>query len=181
MLTRILRDIEIALDNDAYFAALGLVLTLPDICGKAEYPHKNTGERYKQWYNEYVGQYERCPCEICKQNPMPYLSGEVVYSLRNSLLHQGTPNIDSRNIKESVNKMDEFVLVLEQKNEFNVYADASGVITQINGAETFTWKRNYRVNVRRLCFVVTSAANSYFQRNRAKFDFFNYSILELTS
>jgi hypothetical protein len=26
--------------------------------------------------------------------PMPYLIGEVVYSLRNSLSHQGTPNID---------------------------------------------------------------------------------------
>ena len=38
MILRIIDEIEKALNHDLYFAALNLALTLPDICGKAEYP-----------------------------------------------------------------------------------------------------------------------------------------------
>ena len=46
---------------------------------------------------------------------LPYLSGEVVYNLRNSFPHQGTPNIDVSKIIDSANKVDEFTLVFEKK------------------------------------------------------------------
>lgn len=47
MVNRLVEDINRALDNDAYFAALSLALTLPDICGKAKYPtEKSTKKRY---------------------------------------------------------------------------------------------------------------------------------------
>lgn len=59
---------------------------------------------------------------------MPFLSGEVVYNLRNSFLHQGTPNIDSSKIKDPANKLDEFTLVFEKKNEFDIYSDASSIV-----------------------------------------------------
>lgn len=67
------------------------------------------------WYDKYIGQYEQCPCEICREAQMPFLSGEVIYNLHNSFLHQGTPNIDSSKIKDSGNKLDEFILVFEKK------------------------------------------------------------------
>ena len=35
ILIRLIDDINRALENEAYFAALALALTLPDICGKA--------------------------------------------------------------------------------------------------------------------------------------------------
>lgn len=38
MILRIIDETEKALSHDLYFAALNLALTLPDICGKAEYP-----------------------------------------------------------------------------------------------------------------------------------------------
>ena len=58
MLNQLIADINRALDNEAYFSALSLALTLPDICGKAKYPtEKSTRKRYIDWYNEYVGQY----------------------------------------------------------------------------------------------------------------------------
>ena len=84
ILIRLIDDINRALENEAYFAALALALTLPDICGKAKYPNERNGTRYINWYDEYVGKYEQCPCETCQENKMPYLSGEVVYQLRNS-------------------------------------------------------------------------------------------------
>lgn len=98
ILIRLIDDINRALENEAYFAALALALTLLDICGKAKYPNERNGIRYINWYDEYVGKYEQCPCETCQENKMPYLSGEVVYQLRNSFLHQGTPNVDKNKI-----------------------------------------------------------------------------------
>lgn len=88
------RYVNKALDAECFYSALSLALTFPDICGKAEYSQEKTTKRYKDWYDEYIGKHEQYPCEQCQNTPMPYLSGEVVYSLRNSLLHQGTPNID---------------------------------------------------------------------------------------
>ena len=162
-------DINRALENEAYFAALALALTLPDICGKAKYPNERNGARYISWYDEYVGKYEQCPCEACKENKMPYLSGEVIYQLRNSFLHQGTPNVDKNKIRNECNKLDKFTLVIEKKNEFDIYADASSV-----GME-----RSYRVNVRRLCLILTLTAKGYYDKHKAEFDFFDYTIHDI--
>ena len=47
MLLEIIKEIEKALDNEMFLSALALTLTLPDICGKAEYPELgNKPERY---------------------------------------------------------------------------------------------------------------------------------------
>ena len=175
MIDKLVDEINIALSHNLYFAALSLVLTLPDICGRAEYPSANVAKRYITWYNEYIGQYDRCPCDDCKAAQMPYLSGEVVYNLRNSFLHQGTPNIDSGQIKDPSNQLDEFTLVIEKKNEFDIYSDAAG-ITESNQGEIK--HRSYRVNIRRLCLIITLSAKSYYEKNKNKFDFFNYQILD---
>ena len=175
MIDKLVDEINIALSHNLYFAALSLVLTLPDICGRAEYPSTNVAKRYITWYNEYIGQYDRFPCDDCKEAQMPYLSGEVVYNLRNSFLHQGTPNIDSSQIKDPSNQLDEFTLVIEKKNEFDIYSDAAG-ITESNQGEIK--HRSYRVNIRRLCLIITLSAKSYYEKNKNKFDFFHYQILD---
>ena len=117
LVKKLIEDMNRALDANCYYAALALTLMLPDICGKAEYPTLKSGERYKLWYNTYIGQYledsesKNAPSE----EKAPYLSSEVVYSLRNSFLHQGTPNIDTSRISEPQNKMTDFALIIEQK------------------------------------------------------------------
>lgn len=45
MVQRIVDDIRAALDHDLYFAALSTALTLPDICGKAEYPNEKSSKK----------------------------------------------------------------------------------------------------------------------------------------
>jgi hypothetical protein len=110
MMLQLIDDVNNALDAECYYSALALALTFSDICGKAEYPKENNTNRYKDWYNEHIGKYEQCPCEQCSNTPMPYLSGEVVYSLRNSLLHQGTPTITIGKTKNGNNKVDCFSL-----------------------------------------------------------------------
>lgn len=51
------KEIEKALQYGMYFSALLIALTLPDICGKAEYPElkdKPDGQAYKKWFDEYI-------------------------------------------------------------------------------------------------------------------------------
>ena len=100
---------------------------------------------------------------------MPYLSGEVVYQLRNSFLHQGTPNVDKNKIRNEFNKLDKFTLVIEKKNEFDIYADASMVCME----------RLYMVNVRRLCLILTLTAKRYYETHKDEFDFFEFSVLDM--
>ncbi len=173
MMLQLINDVNKALDAECYYSALTLALTFPDICGKAEYPKKSTTKRYKDWYDDHIGRYEQCPCEQCKDLPMPYLSGEVVHSLRNALLHQGTPNINVDEIKESNNKIDLFELVIESKNSLDIYADSGGIY---NGCV-----RTYRVNVRRLCLILCLSAKAYYEKNKDKFDFFHCSIIDWDS
>lgn len=176
MLEKLIDDVNRALDSNAYFAALTLVLTLPDICGKAQYPKENVSRRYTNWYDEYIGKYEKCSCENCRKVQMPYLSGEVIYNLRNSMLHQGTPNIDKERISKTTNRIDHFVLAIEERKYPDIYADKASIVSS-----DFNFKatREYRVNVRRLCQVICAASKAYYENNKEKFNFFNYSILDL--
>ena len=84
-------DIEFCLEQERYMAALSLALTLPDICGKAEYPSEGTTSRYIKWFNRFMTQYQKVSSAY--DDDMPYLSGETVYNLRNEFLHSGNPNV----------------------------------------------------------------------------------------
>ena len=55
LIDRIVHEIHIALSHELYLSALALALTLPDTCGKAEYPNEDyNGVRYKNWCSQYV-------------------------------------------------------------------------------------------------------------------------------
>ena len=173
MILRIIDEIEKALSHDLYFAALNLALTLPDICGKAEHPNLRTGERYKKWYDENVGVTEKPPKCTEDEPEMPYLSGEVVYSLRCSLLHEGNPNLQ-KNGKPPI-PIDRFSLVIQSEQPFRIYGgEGSSVLTSSDGTEV----RSYRVNVRRLCMVLCLCAKGYYKENKDKFDFYNYELID---
>lgn len=165
MIDRIISDCEKALDHDLYFAALNLALTLPDICAKAKYPNeKNNKKRYVDWYEEYLGQYEKGPRFSDEKDDMPYQSGEVIYSLRCSMLHQGTPNVE-----ESKCNITKFVLIVEKKKPHNIY---SCDVRQMSDNE-----RELSLNVRTLCWKICAVAKNYYRENKELFDFFNYHLL----
>ena len=175
MLNRIINDVNKALDNEAYFAAIALILTIPDICGKAEYPNlANSKERYIKWYDDNIGQYEQSPQDD-DTVIMHYLSGEVVYSLRCSMIHQGNPNIETQKIKDVNNKVDRFILYIEPKNEFDIYCDMREV-TLNNWNNQI--ERIYHISVRRLCLIMCLSASHFYKESIEKFNFFNYSIQE---
>lgn len=58
MISQLAREIDIAIKNELYLVALNTALTLPDICGKAEYSefdsNKSAKKRYIDWCNNYI-------------------------------------------------------------------------------------------------------------------------------
>lgn len=176
MINRLIDDVNKALDAEAYMAALSLVLTLPDICAKAQYGDSvKNKERYIKWYDEHIGQYEKTPIPESKEE-MPYLSGEVVYQLRCSVLHQGNPDIDSDKIKDESCKIEFFTIIVEKKKPFDIYVDTAGITTMMRPESKPV--RSYSVNVRRLCMIITSVTRGYYENNKDKFTFFSYNILD---
>lgn len=164
MINKLIEEINKALDNNLYIIALTNALILPDICGKAEYPELKPMQRYKKWYQEYIGEYERWPNDIEEKDleegeNIPYLSADVIYSLRCSLLHEGNPNVDKKQV-------DSFRLIIDEKNKFGLYVDMAG-------------SNSYDMNIRRICMIICRTVKSYYDENKEKFNFFNYCIRDI--
>ena len=171
MIDKIIKDIETSLENGAYLGALAFALTLPDICGKAAYPSLKVGERYKKWYNTYVDALLK-PISPAAQD-MPYLSADVVYSLRCSFLHQGTPNIDTTEVTEDRCKVDKFILVIEDENEVD-----QSLSHVAYGKNMEIVNRELTVDIRTLCYYLKTAAKDYYEANKSLFNFFNYTLID---
>ena len=73
---------------------------------------------------------------------MPYLSGEVLYNLRNAFLHQGNPNIVSSEIKDIRCKVDEFNLVIGSTFSGDTSSVHYGANQQVIYRCCLTQKRN---------------------------------------
>ena len=167
MLKKIIEETKKCIDKECFIAALTLALTIPDICGKAEYPDAGNTERYIKWFNTYIGEYEKPPETF--DSDSPYTSGELVYNLRNSMLHQGTPNIDATRIKEERCQVNEFHLIIA-----DVCNGGSSSVSYINDNEIV--ERVLEVNLVNLCQKICLVASSYYEDNKEKFDFFNYKL-----
>ena len=149
------KDIQNALKNHSYFSALSLALTLPDICGMAEFPNKRVGERYIAFYDKFIKNSETSA-------KAPYLSGEIVYNLRNTYMHQGSPNIDPSKVKEEVNQVDKFILFVsnEKKYEIAISVTVENVAFRAIG-----------IDIAYLCEILCKGSLLYYKINKSKFEF----------
>lgn len=145
MVTEIIKEINQSLDNGCVMAGLSLALILPDICGKAIYPNTKPSDRYIKLFDKYIGQYEHDNKHI--RVGAPYLSGELVYSLRNSILHQVDSNIDCKKFG-----IIDFELLYNQQERVHVVAGSSEeeIIKDENGNDKAINKK-FSVNVSDLC------------------------------
>ena len=165
-----IREIDVCLDNECYIAALSLALTLPDICGRAEYPNARVRDRYIMWYDTFLGPLQKFNSPYGAD--MPYLSGEVVYSLRCNFLHIGNPNIEIDKIKDELCKIDHFSLEAGQS--------LSGDLSHVTYGKGFCiTERSYSVNIRLLCVRLSRIAKEYYIEHKGKFDFFKYSMVKM--
>ena len=171
MLLRMIDDINLCLSVGAYSAALSLVLMIPDICGRAEYGNIKVGIRYKRWYEEYIGKYEPYSMDEYHADAAN-ITGEVLYNLRNNVLHQGNADVNKEKIKNPRDKIDRFIIEYETDNESGHAATA---ITRKKNLGTSTEEyRELVINLNTLCRKLCAVAKSYYEDNKDKFDFFTY-------
>lgn len=168
MLLRLIEDVERAIEHECYFAALALALTLPDICGKAEFPNDGNGARYKKWCKEFVYgiQSRNTP-----SGDMPYLNEDMIYSLRNLFLHQGTPNVKPSSSWDERCQVDHFTLEIVDPGG----ADGEMSMVEYSGYPSIV-RREIQVGVRDLCYRLRMAAKKYYEENPDKFTFFDFDI-----
>ena len=160
MIERITNEIHKCDENQCYLAALCLALTLPDICGKAEYPQAGNTERYIKWYNTYIGNNIKPSDEYGRD--MPYSSGELIYNMRNCLLHEGFTGIIADKVKEDRCKVDELVLTVSDDYD-------NGFCGITYGKDNKIVKRMLEINIRYLYRGLCSAAKRYYDNNKEKF------------
>lgn len=98
-------SVKKALEQENWYAALTLALTLPDICGKVEHPKVGTGKRYSDWFNQYVGFSYQSMLGHPKTKHV-FLSGNDCYALRCAFLHEGSSNITQQRAREA---LDDFI------------------------------------------------------------------------
>ena len=162
MLERLVKEIDICIQNKCYISALTTAIMLPDICSKAEYPNeKATGKRYKQWYKQYV--YSENPFGI-------HMPEDIAYSLRCNLLHEGNPTIDNANCR-----VNQFALIIRE-NGANIPLESSEYYTDSDGNKIFNI---YNVNLIELCRQTANAALRYYRKNTKKFTFLDFRIMSV--
>ena len=173
MIHKLVEDINRALECECFFAALALALTLPDTCGKAEYPELEgkSKQRYKKWCQKYVCKKEK-PCSSFSDD-MPYLSEEIIFQLRCSLLHQSTQYIESCKIEEERCKVDKFSLII---NDDSCLDGGTSMVSY--GAGMKIVERGYEVSIHHLCYILCTAAQKYYDENKEKFTFINYCLID---
>lgn len=174
MINELVREIVGCLKSGYYMAALTTALTLPDICGKAESPEleKKTKLRYINWYNKYIGEPEK---ERFMNFGEFYQNGELVYSLRCSLLHQGNPNIEDK-ISDK-NRIVYFELLYQKEEGARICMGTSESQLIKVDAEEKSVNIKYCINIKLLCYKLCKAASEYYRKNKEKFDFFNYRVV----
>lgn len=171
MIEQTINEIRAAVDNKLYFVALMGALTLPDICGKAEYPNKKTSDRYKSWLRQCVnsrefGKYEYTAAEG--------VDDEIIYKLRCNLLHQGTPNIEER-----IDNVDYFELVKVNPCKCHKFQHfIENEIEKTDGAENII-ARKISINIASLCYLLCDSAEMYYKKNREKFKFIKYNLVDV--
>ena len=174
MVQRIIREVRTAIENDCYIVALMGALTLPDICGKSAYPELKVGARYTEWCDTYVYP-ARTDIDQSAGNVdcgITNVNGQIIYSLRCSLLHQGSSDIDSKKCE-----VENFELLIQPKNEFDIYVDNIGAIWANDDFEHR--ERHISLHIRNICRDLCNAAELYYQNHKDEFCFITYKISQI--
>jgi len=92
-----------AIDNENWYAALALALSMPDICGRLEDPTKGSKARFVGWFDRYLLlHYKGTVGPGPDIAPHTFLSGEDCYALRCAYLHQGKFQIEDQRAQQAL-------------------------------------------------------------------------------
>lgn len=143
---KIIDSIYKTLENENWYVALFVSLTLPDICSALEYG-KTSGEKYANWFEQNLSQYKG------------FLSGNNCYALRCALLHFGKDDISDQKKQEVL----EHYVFLTKGAHCNLFKDCV-----FNGEKKSFLQLNVQIFCKDICkavkdWLVSSSTNSAIQ------------------
>lgn len=101
MMLRFTSAVRKSLETHNWYGALAVTLTLPDICGKIDYPEIKSRERYARWFDEHLKPYYTT---VNHRRVNVFLSGSDCYALRCSYLHLGGDDTTEQTARETYSK-----------------------------------------------------------------------------
>lgn len=166
----LIKEIEASLKNNNLRCALGMALTLPDICGQIEYPSENgVGKRYTDWCEKYLfnqGFHSHVPfTESVPDIEQRVIKPEVCFKLRCAYLHSGNLELNQRNGDD----FPKFRLIMSHADDEGVYSGSIDkepimVNDQLVGTKDIT----ITIDIRHLTKVICNAAKDYYDLHVSK-------------
>lgn len=156
----IIKDIEKALQAQAYISAFVLALILPDICGKLEFPLKNGKQRYIDWYDTWLTPYNKPP-QIKGKNGResdinhPGIDGKRCYKLRCSIIHSG-------NAKD-----------IPEINAFELRVNGCTCFYSITNKCEMDKQYNISLDIENFCEQICCCVKAFYNENEGKINFNN--------
>lgn len=171
----LIKEIESALDNNLIRCALGMALTLPDICGKVGFPEykDDSKKRYEEWCNKYLFNQGFYPTHIMDlDNPdrkgerSRVISGNLCYKLRCAYLHSGNLQLNQRPNDD----YPQFLLRISTSKENGIYVGRDSK----DDVDKITQKV---IDARLLTRVLCNAAMEFYNNYNDKKAFQNHRIV----
>lgn len=152
---KIIEEIRYALEIELYHCALALALTLPDICGKVEYPSGESNKaRYIKWLHVYAEPYFTVDTEVLTDNTTKeynWFPNAECYALRCAVLHAGNYELEKTSLS--------IVEIHAHKRDGNNYSH------MVKGDNYVDW------DVIHLCETLCLAAEKYYLNSNKKDEF----------
>lgn len=168
----LIEEILYCLENNKLRVALGMALTLPDICGKIEFSNKmSVTDRYVNWCKKYlfnegyltVNQGEN----NIEQEKYRVIDPLHCYKLRCAYLHSGNSVLNQRQADD----FPEFELRISSSEEEKIYLEPFYMESCKKCDDKI---KKITVDVRHLCKVMCNTAKKYYDQHQKK-DFIEHS------
>ncbi|MGY8705125.1 hypothetical protein RAD16_05200 [Bradyrhizobium sp. 18BD] len=143
-----------AVDDQNWYAALALALTLPDIAASLENADgKTSGKRFAAWFDKWMPAYSVGREKLVTGRRIeipPFMKGADCYALRCAVLHNGTDDVEEQRARETLKKFDftfggEGVHVHRNRNGETLQLEVGPFVTEICDA-CEQWRENFLKN-----------------------------------
>lgn len=195
----IIDQIESALECDLLLPALSLSLTLPDTCGKAEFPNLRGKKRYIKWFDDHIGKYEQKGNFISEEgnnhidniNPLFDIKDNAWYhendetGARIKLTYIDYPYLSGEvvyglrcmflheskhDVGSDIDGINNFELILDD-NKTGIFSSSASISSvMVEGVENKEEIKTLIISVRELCYKICSTSKHFYQKNSNLFE-----------
>ncbi|KNZ41388.1 hypothetical protein [Acetobacterium bakii] len=99
---KFINSVRLSIENKNWYSAIFIALSMPDICGKLARPNLGSQARYIEWFDSYLLELNS---SIFNGDMAIFLTGRDCYALRCSILHEGTDDITTQRVRETLEKI----------------------------------------------------------------------------